>query len=361
MEFFEVRNGLNKIFYLRLVKPILFAFDPELCHKAFLTIGKILNSNILTKKAVSILYAYENKILEQKIFGKKFRNPIGLAAGFDKNAEIIGLMKDVGFGFAEAGSITAKACRGNPGKRLHRIVHKKGLLVNLGLNNRGVDRITKYLKGRKYNLIFGVSVAKTNCAETANDEIGLKDYIYSIKKLKGIGDYLTLNISCPNAYGGQPFSRPAIYEKLLKEISKLKINQPVLVKMSPDLPEKNVDEIIRISLKYKIKGFVCSNLTKEGIKGSGGYSGKIVSKKSDELLAHIYKKTKGKFVLIGAGGVFSAEDAYRKIKLGANLVQLMSGMIFEGPSLIGEINHGLAKLLKKDGFKNIAEAVGKGI
>jgi dihydroorotate dehydrogenase len=148
---------------------------------------------------------------------------------------------------------------------------------------------------------------------------------------------------------------------LLKEISKLKINQPVLVKMSPDLPEKNVDEIIRISLKYKIKGFVCSNLTKEGIKGSGGYSGKIVSKKSDELLAHIYKKTKGKFVLIGAGGVFSAEDAYRKIKLGANLVQLMSGMIFEGPSLIGEINHGLAKLLKKDGFKNIAEAVGKGI
>ena len=146
---------------------------------------------------------------------------------------------------------------------------------------------------------------------------------------------------------------------MLKEVSKLKISKPLFVKLSPDLDKNKIDKIIKISNRHKIiSGFICSNLTKRGLAKSGGFSGKIVSDKSNELLAYVYKKTKGKYLLIGVGGIFSAEDAYKKIKLGASLVQIITGMIYEGPSLISEINQGIVRLLKKDGYNGISEAVG---
>jgi len=147
----------------------------------------------------------------------------------------------------------------------------------------------------------------------------------------------------------------------LREVRKFKVKKPIFVKMSPDLDKKNIDEIIRISGKYKIAGFILSNLTKKHKIGKGGLSGKVVEKKADELLSYFYKKTKGKYFLIGVGGIFSAEDAYKKIKLGANLVELITGMIYNGPGLISEINQGIVELLKRDGYKNVGEAVGKGV
>lgn len=354
----KVRNVLNDFGYSKIAKPILFMFDPELMHKTFIVIGKILDFNILSRKIVGLCFDYGNGVLEQKILGIRFRNPIGLSAGFDKNAELIGLMKEVGFGFSEAGSITAKESKGNIGKRMRREIKEKSLWVNLGLNNRGADITAENLRRKRFSIPFGINIAKTNCRETADSEIGLKDYLYSLNKLRHYGDYFVLNISCPNAFGGQPFSNPGLYEKLLKGIDRLGIKKPIFVKLSPDLTKKNVDDILRISGRHKIAGFICTNLTKNGKTESGGFSGKMVEKKADEMLKYVYKKTKGDFILIGVGGVFSAEDAYKKIRLGASLVQLFTGMIYEGPGLIGEINYGLVRLLKRDGFENVGEAVG---
>jgi len=356
----EIRNNIIGFLYRNVIKQIAFQFDPEKMHNFFLATGKIIGSNIITKKITRDLFYYENKMLNQTILGIKFKNPVGLSAGFDKNAELLNILGDVGFGFAEVGSVTKLQCDGNPGVRLERIVEKKSIWVNFGLNNNGADEISHRLKKEKYNIPFAVSIAKTNCAATANDKVGIQDYVYSLKKFNelNVGNFFVLNISCPNAYGGQPFSRADAYESLLKEVSKLKMKKPIFVKLSPDLTKKEIDSIIEISNKNKIAGFIISNLTKKHDRSNGGLSGKMVEDRSNALLSYVYSKTKGKYVLIGVGGVFSAEDAYKKIKLGASLVSLITGMIFNGPNLMSEINQGLVKLLKKDGYKNISEAIG---
>ena len=360
MDLFELKSRFNNASYF-ILKKILFCFSPEKVHHFFLKMGKIFCKFDFMKKILSFMFSYEHHSLEQTLFGIKFINPVGLSAGFDKNAELIGIMNCVGFGFSEVGSVTALPCAGNSGIRLKRITDKKSIWVNMGLNNEGALKIRDKLKGKKFSIPFGINVAKTNCVETVNPEIGLKDYIYSLKSLRNLGNYFTINISCPNAFGGQPFSNPELYEKLLYEIDKLKIKKPIFVKLSPDLSKRQIDLLFDISLKHNISGFVCSNLTK--CNEHGGYSGKIVEDKSNILLSYLYGKTKKsgrKYVLIGSGGIFSAEDAYKKIKLGANLVELITGMIYKGPGLIGEINYSIVKLLEKDGFRNVSEAVGSG-
>jgi len=353
-----MRNKITNFSYQKIAKPIMFLQDPEKTHKRAILAGKILQSNFVTREITSALFNYQNKILEQKIHGIHFKNPIGLAAGFDKNAEIITTMEKIGFGFTEVGSITAKACAGNSGTRLWRLPERESIRVNLGLNNKGADEISKRLAGKKFGIPVGISVAKTNCKETADREEGIKDYIETLKKFKNIGSYFTINISCPNAFGGQPFNDAESFEKLIKEVAKLKIKKPMLIKMSPDLTEENVTQLIEISKKYGVTGFICSNLTKKHEFESGGLSGKAVSEKADKLLSQIYIETKGKMTLIGAGGIFNTQDAYRKIKLGANLLQIITGMIYKGPGLVSEINIGLVEQLKKDGYENIKEVIG---
>lgn len=362
MTIIETRNKLITKAYKGIVRSILFQFDAEWVHNLFIKFGKMLGSNRISKKKINLLFDYQNPTLKQNVLGIEFRNPVGLAAGFDKNAEMISIMEDVGFGFTEVGSITALSCKGNPGKRMSRLIEKKALWINLGLNNLGAGRIFQRLRGKKYAIPYGVSIAKTNCKETADSDIGIKDYIRGIEEsLKyNVGNYITINISCPNAYGGQPFHKPELLEKLMKKVEGLNVRKPIFLKLSPDIDRSDLDRIIKIAEKYKVSGFITSNLTKE-TGTHGGYSGKIVEGKANQQLAYLYKKTKGKFVLIGCGGIFSAEDAYRKIKLGASLVQLVTGMIYEGPSLIGDINLGIVRLLKKDGYGNIGEAVGKGL
>jgi len=351
------------VLYQNIAKPILFLFDPESVHKSFINIGKFLGGNAVTKGITRWVYYYRNPALTQNILGIRFESPVGLSAGFDKDAEIISICEDLGFGFTEVGSVTKLASSGNPGKRLGRLPERKSLWVNLGLNNKGADSISSGLRNESYEIPFGVSIAKTNCRETVNDRIGKEDYLYSLKKFnsRNVGAYYTLNISCPNAYGGQPFSRPAAYEALLKGCDALHIKKPIFVKLSPDLTKKNVNAIIEISKRHKVDGFVISNLTKRHNFGEGGLSGKAVEKHANDMLKYVYRKTKGRFILIGVGGIFSAEDAYRKIQYGANLVELITGMIYQGPNLISEINIGIAELLRMDGFKSIEEAVGSGI
>ncbi|MEK6927397.1 MAG: quinone-dependent dihydroorotate dehydrogenase [Nanoarchaeota archaeon] len=358
----QARNATLHFLYKYALKPILFQFDPEFVHKTFIKIGILLGSNPLTKSLTSLAFNHSSPILNQKILGITFKNPIGLSAGFDKNAELTSILPKIGFGFEEVGSITAMPCAGNSGLRLKRLPEKKSLWVHFGLNNNGTDEIISRLKKKKFEIPLGISIAKTNCKETANVEVAIKDYIYSLKKFEenNVGSYYTINISCPNAFGGQPFTDSILLEKLMKQVYSLKLKTPYFLKISPDLTKQTLDKIIFISQKYRVSGFVCANLTKNHEYSKGGLSGKVVEKSSNESISYIYKKTKGKFILIGVGGVFSAQDAYEKIKRGASLIQLITGMIYEGPQLISQINLDLEKLIKKEGYANINEAIGKG-
>ncbi|MDE1865055.1 MAG: quinone-dependent dihydroorotate dehydrogenase [Candidatus Micrarchaeota archaeon] len=356
-----LRMRISGRLYSGVVKPIYFKFDPEDVHNRLVSVGKVLGSNPITRGLTSMAFEYNNPALEQRIFGLHFRNPVGLSAGFDKNGDSARIMRSVGFGFTEIGSITAKPCAGNPGVRLKRLKEKRSILVHMGLNNRGAGLLHEQLMDRKPDIPTIISAAKTNCKETTNPDVGLEDYLFTVRTFRDIADVFELNISCPNAFGGQDFADPRLFERLAKGVNGLRLRQPVIVKLSPDLTKRNVDRIIEISARHGISGFVCTNLTKRHDEGEGGLSGKAVEGRANDLLSHVYKRNleyRKRFVLIGVGGIFSAEDAYGKIKLGANLVELITGMIYQGPQLIGEINYGLAELLERDGYSNIGEAVG---
>lgn len=370
----KIRNIVSRFLYKTFAKPIFFLIDPEKIHNIMISAGKFLGSNCITRGFTALAFGYSNKALEQNILGITFKNPLGLAAGFDKDAHLTGLLKEVGFGHEEIGSITGEPCEGNPKPRLWRLKKSKGLVVYYGLKNDGCKKISKRLKNKKFNIPIGVSIAKTNCKATADKEDGIKDYLKAYKAMLEIGDYITINISCPNAFGGLPFSDPSSLNQLLQEIRNVESSKPIFLKLPPDLSEKEIDDIIETADRHKIDGFICTNLTKDrsneeirkhlkdaDTKSVGGISGNPIKDLSTKVVSQIYKKTQGRYIIIGCGGVFSAQDAYDKIKAGASLVQLITGMIFEGPQLMSEINQGLVKLLKKDGYKNISEAVGKAL
>ncbi len=309
-------------------------------------------------------------MLEQQILGINFPNPVGLAAGFDKDAWLARIIPSVGFGFEEVGSVTGKPCKGNEGKRLWRLKKSKGLVVYYGLKNEGAKKVADRLFKFKLRTPLGVSIAKTNDQETVSEEEGINDYIkaYLEFRNRNIGDYFTVNISCPNTFGGEPFTDPSRLDRLLLKLRETGEGDstPFFLKLPAELPRSQIDKIIEVAKKHKIEGLICTNLAKsrdnknikDEVPNVGGMSGRVVGEMSDDLIAYIYQRVGKQFVIVGCGGIFSAEDAYRKIKNGASLLQLITGLIFEGPQLIGEINEGLVKLLKKDGYKNISEAVG---
>ncbi len=361
------RNNISRFVYQLLFKPVFFNFDPESVHDRICGFGEFLGKFRVTRLKVRLLFYYSNKKLEQEILGIKFENPIGLAAGFDKNARLTDILPNVGFGFCEVGSITGDPCEGNPKPRLWRLKKSKGLVVWYGLTNEGSVKIAKRLKGKKFNFPLGTNIAKTNSIKTVSDKAGIEDYVKAFSEFTSIGDYFTINISCPNAYGGQPFTEPGRLDKLLSQIDKIPTTKPIFLKLSPDLAKKQLEDILKVVEKHRIDGFICTNLTEnrnnkkivdKGLPEHGGISGKVVEELSNDAISYIYKKTKGKYLIIGLGGVFSAEDAYKKIKAGASLVQLITGMIFVGPQLISDINMGLVSLLQKDGYSNISQAIG---
>ncbi len=349
--------------YRNALKPILFLFDAEKVHDLFVGVGVFLGKYKITQWKTRWLFAYQNLRLEQTVLGIRFRNPVGLSAGFDKDAKMIDIMPEVGFGFEEVGSITGEPCEGNPKPRLWRLPQLKSLVVWYGLKSEGCEKIAAFLKNKKFKIPIGTNIAKTNNVACAETEAGIADYAKSFAALKDIGDYFTVNISCPNAYGGEPFTDPVRLDALLARLDAIPTKKPVFVKFSPDLAGEKLDALLDVCGRHRVHGFICTNVTKENkdqndIRLKGGLSGMLVQKLSDDQISYIYKKTSGKYVIIGVGGIFSAEDAFRKIQLGATLVELITGMIFQGPQLIGEINRGLVKLMDKNGFKNISEAVG---
>ena len=371
------RNAVIRVAYVFVLKPIFFLADPERVHDRMVGVGKFLGEFALTRRVTHVLFDFSDWRLEQNILGIHFKNPVGLAAGFDKNADLLSIVSSVGFGFAEVGSITGEPCAGNPKPRLWRLPKSQSLAGHYGLKNDGASCIYHRVANRLRTVPVGTNIAMTNCRDTIDIHNAIRDYAKSFRifaERDSGGSYFTVNVSCPNTLGGQPFMDPDNLDLLLAELDAIQTVKPVFIKLSPDVSLETVDQILDIAHSHRIHGIICTNLTKKRdsqkildayVPAIGGLSGKLVQDASDALLAHIYSQehrqgssNKNHFVLIGLGGVFTALDAYKKIRLGANLVQLITGMIFEGPQSVSEINRGLASLLIRDGFQSINEVVG---
>lgn len=359
--------------YKKILKPIFFLFEPEFTHVFFTFFGEVLGKSRICRSITRKICNFSHPSLATEVCGIKFPNPIGLSAGFDKDLRLTQIIPEVGFGFMEVGAITHLPYDGNPGRHLVRLPKDEALIVYYGLKNKGSEEIHKMVKNISFKIPTGINIAKTNRADIKGDK-SVEDYVNTYRLLSPYFAYSTINISCPNAQDGCTFQdNDDLLSKLLTALSREKKSGPVFLKISNHLQEKQVDKILSIVDQHKfVDGFVISNLSKDrsslNLKSSkeslamlpeGGISGKPIKQKTDHLISYVYNKTGGKYIIIGVGGVFSAEDAYEKIKAGASLVQLITGMIYEGPLLIRKINKGLVNLLERDGFKNISEAVGK--
>lgn len=349
---------LQRWAYQYVVKPILFRFDPEDVHDSMTAIGTVAGKSVVGRHATKALLQYADPILQQNILGIDFANPIGLSAGFDKNAQLTQILPSIGFGFVEVGSVTGEPCAGNPKPRLWRHPDIKSIRVYYGLKNDGAETISRRLKRLKFGLPIGISIAKTNSQDTVELDAGIADYLKAYKEFEGVGSYDTINISCPNAFGGQPFADAERLERLLNALSRVRNSKPMFLKLSPDLSLDELHELAVIAKRYRVDGLIVSNLKKKHDFGKGGLSGKAVSDASMAHLRYLAKTFPGEFILVSCGGIFTAQDAYNRIKSGASLVQLITGMIYQGPQLIGQLNRDLAVLLREDGYSNIAQAVG---
>lgn len=353
--------------YQYAVKPLIFRQSPDKVHTNTVKLGEVVQKSRLLRQLIKSSWSYQNENrLAQDIAGLHFRNPVGLSAGFDKNIQLPPLMESVGFGFMTGGSVTNRVCAGNPRPWFHRLPKQSSLVVNAGLPNEGSRTILRRLASTKRpaDMPLVISVARTNDAKTVRDEDGIKDYLDCLKRLGNSSEMIEINISCPNTFGGEPFNKPAKLNRLLRGVDELKLAVPVFIKMPSDLTWPEFQKLLDVIVKHQIKGVTVSNLQKNrtgvdinpAIKGN--LSGKPVEQASNQLIRQTYRQYGQQLVIIGVGGVFSAEDAYQKIKFGASLVGLVTGIIYQGPQLIGEINRKLVELLARDGFNNIQDAIG---
>jgi len=302
--------------------------------------------------------------LKQNISGIDFESPVGLAAGFDYEAKLTQILPSLGFGFQAVGTITNQAYPGNPKPRLGRLPKSKSLMVNKGFKNKGAKFISEKLKNFTFSNAIGISIGVTNTEKITTIESGIEDIIPAFKIFESGGiknSYYELNISCPNLKVKIDFYNPENLNKLLQSVNQLGIKKPIFIKM----PINIADDEALVMLKVIAENKMQKDRNNEVLKHEevarfpvGYFSGKPTEKRSNELIKLAYQNFGKQLVIIGCGGVFSAEDAYKKIKLGASLVQLITGVIHEGPQLVSEINRDLVKLLKKDGYNNISEAVG---
>ena len=342
-----------------ILKPYIFSLDPEAAHDLAI---KSLKFNFLPK---SIFSVENEEILETNLFNHKLPNPIGLAAGFDKSAEVYNSLFKLGYGFVEVGTVTPKRQLGNTKPRVFRLEKDQALINRLGFNNHGSEMVSKRIS---YNLpsgFLGINIGPNK--ETKNKE---DDYYFCLSKLYNYASYITINISSPNTEGLRNFHDQTKLEKLLIGINKIKkdnkISKPIVLKLSPDINFEDISNIIELIKKYKISGIIISNTTDKNRENLsdiqknevGGLSGKPLKNISTNLIKKFYKETKGKIQIIGVGGVDSGETAFEKICAGAQAVQLYTGMVYKGPGVVKEIKKELILILKKENLKNISEAIG---
>ncbi len=341
--------------------------DPEDVHHQMTKAGVILGKSQISLALLRSIFLFQHHALQCKVAGIQFSNPLGLAAGFDKNAELYNILPEIGFGFAELGSVTGEPCAGNPRPRLFRVPKEKSIIVNYGLYNHGAGVIAQRLTHTKFRIPIGFSVAKTN-DPSLDTSAGIKDYLKAYRYMHPLGSYTTINVSCPNTSDGQTFCHPQNLAPLLKALADENHNKPIFLKIKPDMDGQLLKEVVEIVNNHNwITGFIISNLTmhRDGlgtpksvldqISLKGGLSGLPVQTRSNAAISQVRKHTNK--IIIGCGGIFTGKDAYEKIKRGASLLQLITSMIYEGPGVISRINRELVDLIQHDGFGNIAEVV----
>lgn len=336
--------------YKLLIRPILFSFDPEKVHyftfRWIKRLHKLGLSGILNNMG-----KVEDKRLERKVLGLTFKNPVGLAAGFDKDAKLFNELGDLGFGFIEIGTVTPRAQEGNPKQRLYRLKEDQGLINRMGFNNGGVKEAAKRLKNRKNNsIIIGGNIGKNTDTDPKDYTA---DYLTCFHELHPVVDYFVLNVSCPNVSSHAKLNDKDYLEELIQAVQKAnasyEIQRPIVLKIAPDLNDQQLDEIVALVKDTGLDGVIASNtsLNREGLKatnerleqiGNGGLSGKPVTDSSTRVIKYLADKSNRSFPIIGVGGIHSAQDALDKIEAGASLVQLYTGFVYEGPSLIKDIN-----------------------
>lgn len=359
------------------MRPVLFAFDPLAVHEKFAELGGFFGKSGFAKAALKKIFHYQNSALRQKIFDIEFENPVGLAAGFDYDGNLTGVLSEIGFGFGTVGTITNMHYEGNIGVQLKRLIKSRSILVNKGFKNVGAQKMAGKLKGLSFLAPIGISIGRTNTNLLKSEKDSIEDIISAFQIFEEAGvknSYYELNISCPNLIHANDtisFYKPKSLENLLRNLRKLQINKPTFIKMPISEDDKTVLILLEIVAKYDIDAVIFGNLQRDRTNpafvhheveacGRGNFSGRPCRSRSNELISLAYKHFGKKFKIIGCGGIFSAEDAYEKICRGASLLQLITGMIFEGPQIASAINKGLATFLKKDGFKNIKDAIGAG-
>lgn len=336
--------------YKRIIRPLLFKFDPEKVHHFTFSFIKFIFKIPGFSKCSRSIYSLENKKLEKEVMGLKFKNPIGLAAGFDKNALIYNELSNFGFGFIEIGTVTSKPQEGNPKKRLFRLFKDQAIINRMGFNNKGVKSIVAQLKKNKGKIIIGGNIGKNTGVP---DEQISQDYHTCFIELHPYVDYFVVNVSCPNVGVSAALQDKDFLINLLnslqRENNSFQKKRPILLKIAPDLNPIQLDEIIEIIQTTKINGVIAANtsVNREGLKtdsqylntiGKGGLSGQPIKDRSTKVIKYLAEKSQKSFTIIGVGGIHSDQDALEKLEAGADLIQLYTGFIYEGPRLIKKIN-----------------------
>ena len=339
--------------YKLIIRPVLFLFDPEKVHYFTFSLIRFLCKIPLVQSIFRSLYQFNDKRLERTLFGITFKNPVGLAAGFDKNAVLYNELANFGFGFIEIGTITPKGQIGNPKKRLFRLKDDKGIINRMGFNNDGIEAAITNLKNNKGKVIIGGNLGKNTA--TSPDKY-TEDYCEVFLALHSYVDYFVLNVSCPNVGSHAKLNDKEYLVELISAVQKLNSKEekqkPILLKIAPDLNQLQLDEIIALVAETKIDGVIASNTstTRDNLKvskarlkeiGNGGVSGQPIKNQSTRVIKYLADTSNKAFPIIGVGGIHSAEDAIEKLNAGADLVQVYTGFIYEGPSLIKKINKAL--------------------
>ena len=345
-----------------ILKPFIFNLDPETAHDLAI---KSLKLNVLPE---SLFEVEDEKMLSIELMGKNFSNPIGLAAGFDKSAEVYNSLLKLGFGFVEVGTITPLKQFGNPKPRIFRLKEDDALINRLGFNNDGMEKVKNRIISEKKRGILGINIGPNK-----NTKDQKNDFCLGLKNFFDIADYITINISSPNTKDLRNFHDREKLEDLLLALNKIKkeskTNISLLLKVSPDIKDNHIDEIIDVAIKNDISAIILTNttnsnrdnLTSEARREEGGLSGEPLQQISTNMIKKFYKKLKGKIPIIGVGGVNSGKSAYEKIIAGASLLQLYTGFVYRGPTVAKDIKKELIQILKSEGFNNINDAIGKGV
>lgn len=341
--------------YKLLLRPIFFSFDPEKIHHFTFSLIKFTSKIPGFKSIYRSLYVVDDSRLERKLFGLTFKNPVGLAAGFDKNAVLYNELANFGFGFIEIGTVTPKGQAGNPKKRLFRLKDDKGIINRMGFNNEGLDSAIEQLKKNKGKLIIGGNIGKNTNTKPADYTA---DYLTCFNALHPYVDYFVLNVSCPNVGSHAKLNDKDYLEELIGAVQKanntFEKQKPILLKIAPDLNTTQLDEIIELVKTTNLEGVIASNTStdRSGLKaseeqleaiGNGGLSGQPIKDKSTKVIKYLSEKSNKAFPIIGVGGIHSSEDAIEKLDAGADLIQIYTGFVYEGPSLIKAINKAILK------------------